>query len=225
MNLIILIPAFNEESMIQKTIQNIPKKINGITKIQIIVVDDGSKDKTAELAMNAGADKVISHKNNLGVGASFMTGIRTCLSQNADIVVTLDADSQFDSNEISKLIVPILNNELDVVIGSRFLNQKTKVPRYRKRGIKIITSAANFGADLNVSDSQSGFRAYSKNAINVIHPTEEGMSASTEILLKISNNGLSLAEVPITISYEGDASEHNPLSHGISVLVNTLKYI
>jgi hypothetical protein len=112
-----------------------------------------------------------------------------------------------------------------VVIGSRFLNQNTKAPGYRKRGIKIITSAANYGADLKVSDSQSGFRAYSKDAIDAIHPTEEGMSVSTEILLKISNKGLSLAEVPITISYDGDTSEHNPVQHGISVLANTLKYI
>jgi hypothetical protein len=112
-----------------------------------------------------------------------------------------------------------------VVIGSRFLNNTVEAPGYRQRGIKIITSTANYGTDLKISDSQSGFRAYSKNAINAIHPTEEGMSVSTEILLKISNKGLSLAEVPITISYDGDTSQHNPISHGVSVIANTLKYI
>ena len=102
---------------------------------------------------------------------------------------------------------------------------QTQASGYRKTGIKIITSAANYGTNLKVSDSQSGFRAYSKNAIDAIHPTEQGMSVSTEILLKISNKGLSVAEVPITISYHGDTSEQHSVPHGVSVLVNTLKYV
>jgi hypothetical protein len=113
---------------------------------------------------------------------------------------------------------------VDVVIGSRFLNDDSTTG-YRKAGIKIITSAANFGSDFKLSDSQSGFRAYSKESIGVIHPTEQGMSVSTEILLKISNKGLSLAEVPISITYGSDTSEHNSISHGVSVLMNTLKYV
>jgi glycosyltransferase involved in cell wall biosynthesis len=129
-------------------------------------------------------------------------------------MITLDGDGQHDPQQIPLLLDPLTQHNVDVVIGSRFLNDSTEAPGYRKRGIKIITSAANYGADLKVSDSQSGFRAYSKNAIDAIHPTEEGMSVSTEILFKISNKGLSLAEIPITVSYDGDTSEHNPISHG-----------
>ena len=145
--------------------------------------------------------------------------------QNADVMITLDGDGQHDPNQIPILLDTISQHSVDVVLGSRFLDNNTDTPGYRKRGIKIITSAANFGADFKVSDAQSGFRAYSKSAINAIHPTEQGMAVSTEILLKISNKGLSLAEVPITTSYDGDTSEQNPVPHGISVLMNTIKYV
>jgi len=145
--------------------------------------------------------------------------------QNADVMVTLDGDGQHDPNQIPILIDTMLQHNVDVVLGSRFLDDNVDIPGYRKHGIKIITSAANFGTDFKVSDSQSGFRAYSKNAIDAIHPTEQGMSVSTEIILKISNKGLSLAEIPITTSYDGDTSEQNPVPHGVSVLANTLKYV
>ena len=140
-------------------------------------------------------------------------------------MITLDGDGQHDPNQIPILLDTISQHSVDVVLGSRFLDNNTDTPGYRKRGIKIITSAANFGADFKVSDAQSGFRAYSKSAINAIHPTEQGMAVSTEILLKISNKGLSLAEVPIATSYDGDTSEQNPVPHGISVLMNTIKYV
>jgi len=120
-NLVVLMPAYNEEANIEKAVLSIPRKIMGIKKVQVLVVDDGSTDKTAELALNGGADKVVSHKRNMGVGAAFMTGIRNAISMNADIVVTVDADSQFDYKQIPELIVPIQNHQLDVVIGSRFL--------------------------------------------------------------------------------------------------------
>jgi glycosyltransferase involved in cell wall biosynthesis len=216
---LVCIPAYNEESHIENIVKLAKNYVDSV-----IVCDDCSTDDTANIAKKAGA-VVISHKTTQGYGASIISLFDYARKNNAEIMITIDGDGQHNPDEIPLFLDTLTRHKVDVVIGSRFLNQKTKVPGYRKRGIKIITSAANFGADLNVSDSQSGFRAYSKNAINVIHPTEEGMSASTEILLKISNNGLSLAEVPITISYDGDTSKHNPLSHGVSVLVNTLKYI
>ena len=194
------------------------------TEYEIVLVNDGSTDNTANIAKNAGA-VVISHKTNKGYGAAIISLFDYARKNNAEIMITLDGDGQHDPNQIPLLLNTMIQHNVDVVIGSRFLNQNTEAPGYRQRGIKIITSAANYGADLKVSDSQSGFRAYSKDAIDSIHPTEEGMSVSTEILLKISNKGLSLAEVPITISYEGDTSEQNAVPHGVSVLVNTLKYV
>ncbi len=213
------IPAYNEESHIENLVKSAKNYVDSV-----IVCDDGSTDDTASIAKNAGAI-VISHKVNQGYGAAIISLFDYARKNNAEIMITIDGDGQHNPDQIPLLLDTITQHNVDVVIGSRFLNQNTKTPGYRKRGIKIITSAANYGTDLKVSDSQSGFRAYSKNAIDAIHPTEDGMSVSTEILLKISNKGLSLAEIPITISYDDDTSEYNPISHGISVLANTIKYV
>ena len=186
--------------------------------------NDGSTDNTAKLAREAGAI-VITHDKNQGYGAAISTLFDYARKQNAQIMITIDGDGQHNPDQIPLLINAITTHNIDVVIGSRFLDDNTKASSYRKTGIKIITSASNYGTNFKVTDSQSGFRAYSKDAIDAIHPTEQGMSVSTEILLKISNKGLSLAEVPITISYDGDTSEQNSIPHGISVLMNTLKYV
>jgi len=216
---LVCIPAYNEESNIENLINSAKNYVDSV-----IVCDDCSTDNTADIAKNAGA-VVISHKTNQGYGASIISLFDYARENNAELMITLDGDGQHNPDEIPLFLDALTKHNVDVVIGSRFLNQNTKVPGYRKKGIKILTSAANYGTDLKVSDSQSGFRAYSKNAIDKIRLTEEGMSVSTEILLKISNNEFSIAEVPITISYDGDTSVHNPVSHGTSVLVNTLKYI
>ena len=213
------IPAYNEESHIESLVNSAKNHVDSV-----VVCDDGSTDNTANIAKNAGA-VVISHKINKGYGAAIISLFDYARENNVDTMITVDGDGQHDPDQIPLLVDILSQHNVDVVIGSRFLNQNTEAPGYRQRGIKIITSTVNYGTDLKVSDSQSGFRAYSKIAINAIHPTEENMSVSTEILFKISNKGLSLAEVPITISYDGDTSEHNPLSHGVSVLANTIKYV
>ena len=213
------IPAYNEESSIQDVIK---KSIPYVDKV--IVCDDGSTDNTAKLAKEAGAI-VVTHSTNQGYGSAISTLFDYARKQNAQIMITIDGDGQHNPDQIPLLINAITNHNVDVVIGSRFLDDSTKASSYRKTGIKIITSASNYGTNFKISDSQSGFRAYSKDAIDAIHPTEQGMSVSTEILLKISNKGLSIAEVPITISYGGDTSEQNSVSHGISVLMNTVKYV
>jgi glycosyltransferase involved in cell wall biosynthesis len=213
------IPAYNEESHIENLVKLTKKHVDSV-----VVCDDGSTDNTVNIAKNAGAI-IISHKTNKGYGAAIISLFDYARENNADVMVTIDGDGQHDPDQIPLLLNTMTQHNVDVVIGSRFLNQNTEAPGYRQRGIKIITSAANYGTDLKISDSQSGFRAYSKIAINTIHPTEENMSVSTEILFKISNKGLSLAEIPINVSYDGDTSEHNPLSHGVSVLANTIKYV
>ena len=106
----VLIPAFNEEENIAQVVMSIPRKIMGIEKVEVLVVNDGSEDKTIDYAMNGGSDKIVSHKRNSGVGAAFMTGVRNAILMNADIVVTVDADSQFDPNQIHELVVTILNH-------------------------------------------------------------------------------------------------------------------
>ena len=213
------IPTFNEESSIADMVK---KSIPYVDKV--IVCDDGSTDNTAKRAKESGAI-VITHEKNQGYGAAIATLFDYARKQNAQIMITIDGDGQHNPDQIPLLINAITTHNVDVVIGSRFLDDSTKASSYRKTGIKIITSAANYGTNFKVSDSQSGFRAYSKDAIDAIHPTEQGMSVSTEILLKISNKGLSIAEVPITISYDGDTSEQHSIPHGVSVLMNTLKYV
>ena len=211
------IPAYNEENHIADVIKKSLLYVD-----QVVVCDDGSTDDTAKMAKSAGA--IVISQSNQGYGAAISTLFDYARRNNAKIMVTLDSDGQHNPEQIPLLLDAIITHGVDVSVGSRFLGD-TEASGYRKAGIKIITSAANYGTNLKISDSQSGFRAYSQKAISAIHPTEQGMSVSTEILLKISNKGLSLAEVPISIIYGPDTSEHNSVSHGVSVLMNTLKYI
>ncbi len=215
---LVCIPAYNEEKHIEDVIKKSLPHVD-----QVIVCDDGSTDNTAKIAKDAGA--IVISQTNQGYGAAIATLFEYARRENSQIMITLDGDGQHDPDQIPLLINAITTHNVDVAIGSRFLDDTTKASGYRKTGIKIITSASNYGTNFKVTDSQSGFRAYSKDAIDAIHPTEQGMAVSTEILLKISNKGLSLAEVPITISYNGDTSEQHSVPHGVSVLMNTLKYV
>ena len=216
---IVCIPAYNEEIKIKDVIKKALLHAD-----EVVVCDDGSSDNTAALAKKAGAT-VVSHKTNQGYGAAISTLFDYCRKNNAEIMVTLDGDGQHNPDQIPDLINVIIKHNVDVVIGSRSLKDDKNLPSYRKTGIKIITSTINSATNLKVTDSQSGFRAYSKTAIDLIRPTESGMSVSTEILLKISNNGLSIIEVPITVSYDGNTSTEHPVKHGTHVIGSTLKYV
>ena len=216
---VVCIPAYNEEIKIKEVVK---KALPYVDKV--IVCDDGSTDKTAVLAKKAGAT-VISHETNLGYGAAISTLFDYCRKNNAEIMVTLDGDGQHNPDQVPDLVNVILKHNVDVVIGSRSLKDDTDLPSYRKTGIKIITATIISATNLKVTDSQSGFRAYSRTAIDLIHPSESGMSVSTEILLNVSNNGLSIAEVPITVSYSGNTSTEHPVNHGSHVIASTLKYV
>jgi len=154
---LVCIPAYNEEPYIQDVIK---KSLLHVDKV--VVCDDGSTDNTAKLAKDAGAI-VISQKNQ-GYGAALSTLFDYARRENAQIMITLDGDGQHNPHQIPLLINAIIDHNVDVVIGSRFLDDSTKSSGYRKTGIKIITSASNYGTNFKVTDSQSGFRAYSKNA-------------------------------------------------------------
>jgi len=202
MKLVILVPAFNEEENIENTIRSIPKKIFGIDEIKVLVVDDGSTDKTMDKAMNGGAYRVVSHATNTGVGAAFMTGIRNAISMNADILVAVDADSQFDSNQIPELISPILNNQADVVIGSRFKEGKPKnIPRIKYLGNMIFTRIVSGLVQQKFTDTQTGFRAYSKKALLNISVVND-FTYTQEVLIDLKFKGLQITEVPITVKYD-----------------------
>jgi len=213
------IPAFNS----QKTIGDIVKGCL-LHVDEVIVCDDGSTDDTAQRAEENGAI-VVRHEKNYGYGAALITLFDKAREKNADCMVTLDADGQHIPEYIPRLLAPLSYNENDVVIGSRFLEKDSKTPRYRQRGIKLITAATMLDGGIRLTDAQSGFRAYSKRAIQVIHPTEYGMAASTEIIAKVVNKGLKVVEVPIVVSYDGTDSKARAVPHGISVIMSVLKYM
>ena len=213
------IPAFNEE----KNIAAIITKLADITDT-IIVCNDGSSDLTSDIAEKMGAF-VINHEKNLGYGAAIRSIFLKAKELDGDILVTFDADGQHRIEDIEKVTKPIIDQEVDLVIGSRFLDESEKeVPRYRKVGIKVITKITNVSIKKQLTDSQSGFRAYSKKVLNELNPSELGMGISTEILIKASNKNFRITEVPIKILYSGDTSTHNPVSHGSSVILSTIKY-
>ena len=218
MKITIGIPAYNEEKNIAKIIIKL-KKITD----SIIVCDDGSSDMTSEIAKNLGVI-VISHKKNMGYGAAIRTIFEKSAEIGSDILVTFDADGQHRIEDVSRVLHPLENSEADIVIGSRFLGKQSNVPNYRKLGIKVITQVTNSSIKTKLTDSQSGFRAYSKQVLSKISLSEVGMGISTEILIKASSKGLRITEVPITILYSGDTSTHNPVSHGTSVLFSTIKF-
>ncbi len=219
LNIIIGIPAYNEEKNIARILSKI-KKISDT----IIVCDDGSTDSTSEIARNNDAI-VIRHEKNLGYGSAIRSIFLKAKEMNGDILVTFDADGQHQVEDILKVTNPVQDGNADVVIGSRFLEREiSKVPEYRKFGIKIITKITNASIKENLTDSQSGFRAYSKQVLSDISLTEKGMGISTEILIKASAKGMKIAEVPIKILYEGETSTHNPVSHGTSVVLSTVKF-
>jgi glycosyltransferase involved in cell wall biosynthesis len=218
MKITIGIPAYNEE----KNIAAIIIKLKKITD-SIIVCDDGSSDMTSEISKNLGA-VVISHKKNMGYGAAIRTIFQKSVELDSDILVTFDADGQHRIEDVNKVLQPLENNEADIVIGSRFQDKQSKIPNYRKLGIKIITQVTNSSIKTKLTDSQSGFRAYSRQVLSEISLSEIGMGISTEILIKASSKGLRITEVPITILYSGNTSTHNPVSHGASVLFSTIKF-
>ena len=220
MKIAIGLPALNEEKNIASIILQLREKYE-----LVIVCDDGSNDLTSSISEKMGAI-VIKHKKNLGYGAAIRSLFIKSQELECDILVTFDSDGQHKVSEIENVIEPIVKNEADIVIGSRFLGSiEGKIPVYRKMGIKVITNLVNSGTGKKITDSQSGFRAYSSNVLKKIIPSESGMGVSTEILIKANKNKFRISEKPITILYEGDTSSQNTLSHGSSVILSTMKFI
>lgn len=219
MKIVAGIPAFNEENNIAKIITKLAEFVD-----TIIVCDDGSTDMTGKISEKLGAI-VIKHEKNLGNGVANRSLFLKARELDCDILVTLDGDGQHRVEDLPIIIKPILDGESDIVIGSRFVGEKSDIPSYRKTGIKIINNLTNMGLEKKLKDTQSGYRAYSKKVIKEITPSESGMGVSTEILIKADKKGFKIAEVPIKILYEGDTSTHDPVSHGLSVIMSTMKFI
>ena len=219
MKITVGIPAYNEEKNIAKIIVKLKKMVD-----QILVCDDGSTDSTCAIAESLGAI-VIKHPKNLGYGSAIQSIFLKAREINAEVLVTIDADGQHKIEDVKKVIKPIVDGQADISIGSRFLEEGDNSPKYRKLGIKIITKVTNSSLSEKITDAQSGFRAYNNKVLQSLTPSDSGMGISTEILIKSSNLGFKIAEVPTEIQYEGETSSQNPVSHGTEVLMSTLKYI
>lgn len=219
---LVCIPAYNEASTIAGVISAARKHAS-----EVLVYDDGSTDDTSAVAKAAGAT-VIRNLVNRGYGFAIKSLFVAAREKNADIIITLDSDGQHNPDDIPSIVNSIMTDGFDIVIGSRFLGNtmKGKVPTYRSMGIKTITKFAQRASYANLTDAQSGFRGYSRNAIEKISPYENGMAASTEILVLAKEKRLLVKEVPITVNYGPEySSTHNSFSHGVSVLVGVIQFI
>lgn len=207
------ISAYNEEQNIAKVLVKTRPYVD-----HIITCNDGSKDYTKEIAQEL-SDKIINHPTNLGYGRSLIDLFREALKLKADVIITLDADGQHDPDEIPKVVAPILNGEADIVVGSRFLSNKNEMKKYRRFGIRIINLLTQKASGGHIVDSQCGFRAYNQAALKKLRLTEHGMGLSAEILVKASEQGLKIAEVPVRVYYNDlNSSGQNPIFHGSNVV-------
>lgn len=198
--LIIYMPALNEAKTIQKVIDSLPNKLEGIDEIEVLVVDDGSEDQTAELALELNAE-VISHHQNLGLGIAFQSAVNYMLSTDADILVSIDADGQFNPGDIPALIMPIQTAKAEMVTGNRFMNGKPEnMPWTKYWGNKQVSKILNLLLTSNFQDVSCGFRAYSKEALYQLNLFGT-YSYTHEVILNLAFKGLPISEVGVEVSY------------------------
>lgn len=196
---LIVVPAFNESQIIYSVLETLPKKITGISSIEVVVINDGSVDDTQKEVSKANI-KLLSHIINRGLGAAIKTGLTYAKENNFDIMITFDGDGQHNPLDIKRIVKPLIKREADLVIGSRF-RSKQKAP-WDRLIINWLANAATlmfFG--VATTDSQSGLRAFSKKAINLIDYKADRMDFSSEILMEAKRNKLKIAEVPTTLIY------------------------
>ena len=219
---LVAIPCYNEGNSIGSVILKAKRHVD-----EVLVVDDGSSDDTAEIALYAGAN-VIKHEKNKGYGAVIQSCFKYAKENSFDLMAILDGDGQHEADELQTVMRPVMENNVDISIGSRFVENNGKtIPTYRKLGINILTKLTNAGSKKShkISDGQSGFRAYSRKAINTLDPKDKDMGVSAEILMQGRKRQLSYAEVPISCRYDVEGSTKNPIGHGIGVIVSILKYM
>jgi len=220
-DIVVLVPAYREELTIASVVMLAKKHAS-----RVIVIDDGSPDRTRELAEMAGAE-VISHEVNKGKAAALMTGFARARQLAPKCTVTLDGDGQMDPALIPVVSKPVLEGKADLVIGSRYIQSKdTDTPQHRRAGQKVLNRATSMGSTVDVTDSQSGYRALSAKAINSTNFNSDRYNIESDMISYFSDLGLQITEVPVTVRYDvPDGHKQKPLRHGLSVLGGVVTYI
>ena len=218
LNIVVIIPAYNEERFIGSVVLRVKKYVE-----TVIVVDDGSTDQTAEVASEAGAF-VIQHSVNQGKGTALNSGLQKALEMSPDVVVMLDADGQHVPSELLDVVIPITQEDADIVIGSRYLENRSEIPKHRIWGHRIFNFLTRAVSGTYVSDSQSGFRAFSPKALNTISFNSNGFSVESEMQFIAKEYDLNVKEVPITIRYT-DPPKRSVWLHGFGVFNGILRLV
>ena len=201
MKLIIQIPCYNEEETLGITYNDLPKHIDGIDEIEYLIINDGSTDRTVEVAKELGIHHVVSFKQNKGLAKGFMAGLDACLHLGADIIVNTDADNQYCGDDIEKLVRPILDEKADIVIGERPIDQTEHFSWKKKKFQHLGSWVVRVASGTDIPDAPSGFRAYSREAALSINVTNE-YTYTLETIIQAGHNKISMTSVPIRTNGE-----------------------
>ncbi|HNP72404.1 MAG TPA: glycosyltransferase [Kouleothrix sp.] len=217
-SIIALIPAYNEERFIGSLVLNVQQFVD-----QVVVVDDGSADQTAQIARRAGA-MVLRHQANSGKAAAVNTGFNYLRQLGPAAVVMLDGDGQHCADDIPAVLEPVLAGHADIVVGSRFLDVKSDIPAYRQVGQHSLTLLTNLASGVPISDSQSGYRAFSAAALAALTFGHGGFSLESEMQFLANEHRLRIVEVPIKVVY-AEPAKRNPVSHGMQVVNAVMRLV
>ena len=201
MKLIIQIPCYNEAETLEITLRDLPKKIEGIDKIEVLIIDDGSSDNTARVARDCGVDYIVRFRRNKGLAKGFMAGIDACLRNGADIIVNTDADNQYVGADIEKLVRPIIDGSASIVIGERPIDEIEHFSPVKKKLQHVGSWVVRKASDTDIPDAPSGFRAYSREAamrLNVIND----YTYTLETIVQAGRNKNAMISVPIRTNEE-----------------------
>ncbi len=199
MKLIVQIPCLNEEQTLPLVFEKMPRHIPGVDTVEFLVIDDGSSDRTVEVARELGVHHIVRHTRNMGLGQSFHDGVLEALELGADIVVNTDGDNQYPSERIADLIQPILNGEADIVIADRQTHTIDHFSPLKKRLQRVGSKIVSVASDTELPDAASGFRAYSREAILRLNPVTR-FSYCMETIIQAGNKRLAIASIPIEVN-------------------------
>ena len=194
--LIIQIPCYNEEATLGLTLSELPRQVPGVDRVEWLIINDGSRDRTVEVARACGVDHIVSFETNLGLAKVFMAGIEACLKAGADIIVNTDADNQYCAADIPKLIAPILEGRAEIVVGARPIQEIKHFSPFKKFLQKLGSLAVRFASNTKIPDAPSGFRAISREAALRLNVFNE-YTYTLETIIQAGQRGMVITSVPI----------------------------